>query len=150
MLEPPPICPVEALHWRSSHLPCPTAQAKVMLIKPAPQPAANPGRKRSLYFSGGPGSLRGKTQPPWQQGRRTLRTGCTHSTHTHTFSHSARQLCSWPLRGAFPSGILPPRSPSLAITSFTAQLQVHSHQEVFPLSHFFCIHSAWLYLVPAA
>ena len=59
---------------------------------------------------------------------------------------SPSQPCSWPLCSASPSGLLPPCSSSLAITSFTLQLQVHSHQDVFLSKPFF---SVQLYLVPA-
>lgn len=101
-----------------------------MLIKASPKPAAHLEGKGSCQCS------RAREASRRQPSLHGCRAGEHAGLAAHpTFPRFPSRSGSWPLQGIL-SGLLPPCSCSLTITSFTAQLQVHSHQEVFPLSHF--------------
>lgn len=116
MSEPPPSSPLELSIGELSCAICPIFQAKIMLIRATAGTAAKPGRNPA--------------SPEAQVGECALQAALPHTP-------APSQPCSWPLGGDFPSVLLPPCSSSLGITSLTAWLQVHSHQEVFLSKPFF-------------
>lgn len=104
-----------------------------MLIKAAPKPAA--AAKAGGGGEMGEGSLKSvgpRKQPPWPQGKRTLK-GVLYTRPSLALPASpVCGLCAVP--------------PPLTITTSTPQLQVHSHQEVVLSEPFFSASSPHGYI----